>query len=120
MKTVNIAQKHDLFDEAWSPKIVGDLNGSQVKLAKFRGEFTWHAHDNEDEFFLVTKGTMRMKLRDGDQMVGEGEFIIVPRGVEHCPVAESDEVQVMLVEPASTVNTGTADDPRTVTDLERI
>lgn len=120
MKTVNIAQKHDLFDEAWSPKIVGDLNGSQVKLAKFRGEFTWHAHDNEDEFFLVTKGTMRMKLRDGDQLVGEGEFIIVPRRVEHCPVAESDEVHVMMVEPASTVNTGTADDPRTVTDLERI
>ncbi|MGD1933219.1 MAG: cupin domain-containing protein [Candidatus Phaeomarinobacter sp.] len=120
MKTVNLAQKHTLFDEAWSPKIVGDLNGSQVKLAKFHGAFTWHAHENEDELFLMTKGTLRMKLRDGDQIVGEGEFIIVPRGVEHCPVAESDEVHVMMVEPASTVNTGNADDSRTVTDLERI
>ncbi len=120
MKTINIADKHKLFDEAWTPRIVGDLNGSQVKLAKFRGEFAWHAHENEDEFFLVTKGTMRMRLRDGDQIVGSGEFIIVPRGVEHCPVAESDEVHVMMVEPASTVNTGDLDDARTLTDLERI
>src|SRR3972149_10803830 len=104
MDTVNIAHKLSLFQEYWSPRIVGELNDSYVKLVKLKGEFVWHQHENEDELFLVVKGRLLIKLRDRDLWIGEGEFVIVPRGVEHCPVAE-DEVHVLLLEPQSTVNT---------------
>jgi len=117
---VNLEQKFGLFAEAWSPKIVGELNGQQVKLARFRGEFIWHAHEHEDELFLVVRGTMRMHFRDREELVREGEFLIVPRGVEHLPAAEGDETWVLLLEPASTVNTGNAGGQRTVTELERL
>lgn len=120
MRTVNVAEKHAAFESAWDPKIVGRVNGTDVKLVKLRGEFVWHSHEAEDELFLVTRGRMRMRLRDGDQMVGEGEFIIVPQGVEHCPVAETEEVHVMLIEPAGVINTGAVDDPRRRDVLEEI
>ena len=97
--------KLGLFQEYWSPRIVGELNDSYVKLVKLKGEFVWHQHENEDELFLVVKGRLLIKLRGHDLWIGEGEFVIVPRGVEHCPVAE-DEVHVLLLEPKSTVNTG--------------
>ena len=105
MDKVNIHQKLSLFSEHWSPKIVGDLNGQQVKLVKFLGEFTWHKHDNEDELFYVVKGSFNMEYRDKTVTINENEFIIVPRGVEHRPVAK-EEVSVMLFEPATTLNTG--------------
>jgi mannose-6-phosphate isomerase-like protein (cupin superfamily) len=119
-QTVKLQEKFDLFTDHWSPKIVGELNGQQVKLVKISGEFVWHSHDHEDELFLVTRGTLRMRFRDGDAVIGVGEFIIVPRGVEHQPVAEGGEVWILLFEPASTVNTGTAGGERTVTELERL
>ncbi|MEM9951951.1 MAG: cupin domain-containing protein [Chloroflexota bacterium] len=120
LKKVNIADKMALFSEHWSPKIVGDLNDYQIKLAKFQGDFVWHQHDDTDEMFLVIDGSFTMKLRDGDIELNQGEFIIIPAGVEHCPSAEN-EVQVMLFEKAGTVNTGDAeDDTKTVTELERI
>jgi len=115
MDKVNIAQKLSLFDEHWSPRIVGEINESFVKLAKISGEFVWHKHDNEDEMFLVIKGRLLMKFRDRDVTVDEGEFIIVPRGVEHLPVAE-EEVHIMLFEPKTTVNTGDVQSERTVGD----
>ncbi len=98
---------------------MGELNGQHVKLAKLKGEFIWHSHENEDEMFLVIKGTLQMKFRDREEVLNPGEFIVVPRGVEHCPVAE-EEVEVMLFEPASTVNTGEERNERTVTDLEQL
>src|SRR5829696_7002194 len=104
MEKVNLLKKFELFSEHWSPKIAGELNGQQVKLSKFQGEFIWHKHDNEDELFLVVKGSFRMELRDGNIELNEGEFLIVPKGVEHKPVAEK-EVWVLLFEPASTLNT---------------
>lgn len=110
---VNIANKFDLIQEYWSPKIVGELNDSYVKLAKLKGEFIWHRHENEDELFLVIQGVLVIKLRDRDLVVGEGEFAIIPRGIEHCPFAEN-EVHVMLLEPKSTVNTGEVQSERTV------
>jgi mannose-6-phosphate isomerase-like protein (cupin superfamily) len=116
---VNLKQKLSLFQDHWSPKIIGELNDSQVKLAKLKGEFVWHHHDDEDEMFLVLKGNLTMKLRDGDVEVGEGEFIIVPKGVEHLPVAR-EEVQLMLFEPKTTLNTGNLKNERTVEKLERI
>ena len=117
---VKLQEKFELFSEHWSPKIVGELNGQQVKLAKISGEFVWHSHEHEDELFLVTRGRLKMRLRDGEAIINVGEFIIVPRGVEHQPVAETEEVWMLLFEPASTVNTGTAGGERTVTDLERL
>lgn len=105
MSKVNIKQKLNLFSEYWSPKIVGELNGQHVKLVKLKGEFVWHKHDDEDEMFFVLKGVLRMEYRDRSVVIEENEFIIVPRGVEHKPVAE-EEVAVMLFEPASTMNTG--------------
>src|SRR6187431_3312722 len=102
---VNIEEKLALFTEYWSPKIVGELNGQQVKLVKFKGEFVWHKHDNEDEMFYVLKGEFNMELRDQTIVLKENEFMIIPRGVEHRPVAEH-EVSVMLFEPAGTLNTG--------------
>ncbi len=104
---VNIEEKFSLFDTHWDPKIVGALNRQFVKLAKFKGEFIWHKHDREDEMFLVVRGTFDMHLRDGVITVNEGEFIIIPRGTEHKPVAR-DEVSVLLFEPETTINTDDA------------
>jgi mannose-6-phosphate isomerase-like protein (cupin superfamily) len=115
MDTINLTEKFNLIQEFWSPRIVGELNDSYVKLAKLKGEFIWHLHENEDELFLVVKGRLCMKLREGDRWVNEGELLIVPRGVEHCPVAQG-EVHVVLLEPKSTVNTGNVRDERTVGD----
>jgi mannose-6-phosphate isomerase-like protein (cupin superfamily) len=115
MDTINLTEKFNLIQEFWSPRIVGELNDSYVKLAKLKGEFIWHHHENEDELFLVVKGRLHMKLREGDRWVNEGELLIVPRGVEHCPVAQG-EVHVVLLEPKSTVNTGNVRDERTVGD----
>jgi mannose-6-phosphate isomerase-like protein (cupin superfamily) len=119
METVNLEEKLSQFTEYWSPKIVGEVNDAYVKLVKFSGEFVWHHHDREDEMFLVLKGRLRMRLREGDLWVGPGEFVIVPRGVEHMPVAEA-EVHVLLFEPRSTLNTGNVVNERTVPLLERI
>ena len=119
MEKVNLAEKLAKVSEYWSPKIVGEVNDSLVKLVKFQGEFVWHHHENEDEMFLVVKGTMRMRFRERDVLVHEGEFIIVPRGVEHMPVAEG-EVHVVLFEPKSTLNTGNVRNDRTLPTLERI
>jgi mannose-6-phosphate isomerase-like protein (cupin superfamily) len=116
---VNIKDKLALFDERWKPKIVGELNGQYVKLVKFTGEFVWHHHDEEDELFLVVKGRFRMEFPDRSVWIEEGEFIVVPRGVEHRPVAE-EEAHVLLFEPASTLNTGNVRDERTVAELDRI
>ena len=119
MEKINLAEKLAQVNEYWSPKIVGQVNDSYVKLVKFQGEFIWHHHDNEDEMFLVVKGSMRMCFRDREVVVREGEFIIVPRGVEHMPVAK-DEVHVVLFEPKSTLNTGNVRNERTLPELERI
>src|SRR5262245_2910262 len=116
---VNLEQKLTLFDDYWNPRVVGELNGQQIRLVKFQGEFVWHHHEHEDELFLVIKGRFRMDFRDRVVWLEEGEFLIVPRGVEHRPVAEK-EVHVMLFEPASTLNTGNAQDPRTITALEHL
>lgn len=118
MNKVNLKEKLALFSEHWSPRIVGELNGQQVKLAKFKGEFVWHHHEHEDELFLVIKGTLIMRLRDGEVVIHEGEFFIVPRGVEHQPVAE-EEAHVLLFEPAATLNTGNVRNERTVEHLQR-
>ena len=119
MEKINLARKFAAFSEHWQPKIAGELNGQQVKLVKLKGEFVWHHHDNEDELFLVVKGLLHMRFRDRDVEVREGEFIIVPRGVEHCPAAD-EECQVLLLEPATTLNTGNLRNERTVERLERI
>src|SRR3954470_4305588 len=116
---VSLAEKFAQFSEHWSPKIVGELNGQQVKLAKFKGAFVWHHHDEEDELFLVHRGHFRMELRDGVVELGPGDFLVVPRGVEHRPVAD-EEVEVVLFEPATTLNTGNVRDERTRERLERI
>jgi mannose-6-phosphate isomerase-like protein (cupin superfamily) len=119
MDKVNLAQKFSLFQEYWSPKIVGELNDSHVKLVKLKGEFVWHHHETEDELFLVVKGSLLIKLKDQDIFLEEGEFVIIPRGVEHLPVTE-EEAHVLLLEPKTTLNTGNIDNERTVADLERI
>lgn len=119
MEKVNLEQKFALFAEYWSPKIVGELNGQLVKLAKFKGEFVWHHHEQEDELFLVVEGTLKIAFRDKTITVNKGEFIIVPKGIEHKPMAE-EEVQVMLFEPAATLNTGNAKSELTKTNLDKI
>lgn len=119
MDKVNLAEKFSRFSDQWSPKIVGELNGSEVKIAKILGEFVWHAHENEDEMFLVVKGRMTIRMRDGDVHLEEGEFFVVPRGVEHCPVAE-EECQILMLEPKGTLNTGNVVGERTVESPERI
>lgn len=119
MDKVNLAQKFNLFQEYWSPKIVGELNDSYVKLAKLKGEFVWHHHDTEDELFLVIKGRLLIKLRDQDILLEEGEFVIIPRGVDHLPIAD-EEAHVLLLEPKTTLNTGNTQNERTVIDLERL
>jgi mannose-6-phosphate isomerase-like protein (cupin superfamily) len=119
IKTVNLAEKFARFSEHWSPKVAADLNDSYVKLAKLHGEFVWHDHPQEDELFLVVKGRLRIDLRGGAVEVGPGEFVVIPRGVEHRPVA-TEEVHVVLIEPKTTVNTGNVREERTVTQLDRV
>ena len=119
MHTINIAQKFSQFNELWSPKILGEINDSYIKAVKVAGEFLWHHHDDEDEMFLVVKGQLRMKFRDHEELVRPGEFIIVPRGVEHLPVSD-EETQVLLFEPKSTLNTGNVTNERTLAQLETL
>ena len=119
MEKINLRDTLTRFDSRWDPKIIGELNGQHVKLVKFWGEFLWHHHEHEDELFLVIQGRFRMDFRDRQVWVEEGEFLIVPRGVEHRPVAE-EEAHVLLFEPASTLNTGNVQNERTVAHLDRI
>ena len=119
MQKVNLAEKFKLFEEYWSPKIVGEVNDCYLKVVKFKGEFVWHHHDLEDEMFLVVKGRFLMKLPDGDLQLEAGEFIVIPRGVEHMPVAD-EEVEVLLIEPKTTLNTGNLKNERTLEVLQQI
>lgn len=119
MEKININEKLSLFNDHWNPRIIGELNGQQIKAAKLKGEFFWHHHEQEDEMFLVVNGLLRMEFRDKVVNVKEGEFIIVPKGVEHKPVAEQ-EVSLLLFEPASTLNTGNIENERTKRVLQKI
>jgi mannose-6-phosphate isomerase-like protein (cupin superfamily) len=119
MQTINLKNKFSLFSDYANPRVIGEVNDCQVKVVKLKGEFIWHHHDQEDELFLVVKGTLRMKFRDREAVVQEGEFVIVPRGLEHCPVAD-EEVHIVLIEPKSTRNTGNITNERTVVQLEQI
>lgn len=123
METVNLKQKFGLFSEYWSPKVVGELNDFAVKVVKVQGEFVWHHHDEEDELFLVVKGRLCLQVMDGERQrdlwVEEGEFVIIPHGVEHRPVAE-EETHVLLLEPKTVLNTGTVQNERTVLHPERL
>ena len=119
VEKVNLAQKFTLFNEYWVPYIVGELNDSYVKVDKLKGEFVWHKHESEDELFLVKKGKLLIKFRDKNVWLDDGEFIIIPKGVEHKPVAE-EEVHVVLIEPKSTLNTGDVRNEKTVSQLKRI
>jgi mannose-6-phosphate isomerase-like protein (cupin superfamily) len=119
MDKINLLKKFEIFGDYWNPRIVGELNGQQVKLVKFKGAFVWHHHDHEDELFMVVKGNFKMEFRDRSVILNEGEMIIVPRGIEHRPVAE-EEVWVMLFEPASTLNTGNIVNEKTRDRLEAI
>lgn len=119
MNKVNLLEKLALFSDHWHPRVVGELNGQLVKLAKLQGEFVWHQHELEDELFLVVKGSLTIRLRDRDVDLQEGEFFVVPKGVEHQPIAE-EEVHVLLFEPTSTVNTGNVESDRTIAELEWI
>jgi mannose-6-phosphate isomerase-like protein (cupin superfamily) len=119
MNKVSIVSKLSQFSDHWNPRIVGELNGQHVKLVKFQGEFVWHHHDAEDELFLVIEGRFRMDFRDRQVWLERGEFLIVPRGVDHRPMAD-EEVSVLLFEPAGTVNTGNVADDRTRATLERL
>ena len=119
MRKVNLKESFNLFDDYWSPKIAGEINDSYVKLVKFQGDFVWHHHDDEDEMFLVVKGRLLIRFRDQDMWLDEGEMVIIPRGVEHQPVAQ-EEVHVLLFEPKSTLNTGNVQSERTLPELERL
>ena len=119
MEKINVAEKLSTFNDYFNPRIAGELNGQQVKLVKFKGEFVWHHHDNEDELFYVVKGSFDMQLQDKTITINEGEFIIIPRGIEHRPVAHK-EVEVMLFEPASTLNTGNVENELTQKQLEKV
>src|SRR6266849_9371363 len=119
MKTINLKEKFSLISDYWNPRVIGEVNDCHVKAVKLKGEFIWHHHDHEDELFLVVKGRLQMKFRDREAIVREGEFLIVPRGVDHLPVAE-EEVHILLIEPKSTLNTGNINNERTVAQLERI
>lgn len=119
MNKVNISEKFSQFSDYYNPRIIGELNGQHVKAVKLKGEFVWHHHDLEDELFLVMQGKLRMEFRDKTVEINPGEFIIVPRGVEHKPVAE-DEVHILLFEPDSTLNTGNINNERTRTELEKL
>jgi mannose-6-phosphate isomerase-like protein (cupin superfamily) len=119
IEKVNLREKFGLFADRWSPKIAGEFNDSYVKLARLQGEFVWHQHEAEDELFLVIKGQLTIKLRDGEVQLGEGEFVVIPHGIEHMPVAE-EEVWGVLIEPKTTVNTGDVQNERTVAELDRL
>jgi mannose-6-phosphate isomerase-like protein (cupin superfamily) len=119
MEKVNISEKLALFNDYWNPRILGELNGQHIKAVKLQGEFVWHHHDNEDELFLVVEGTLKMEFRDRTVEVRAGEFIIVPRKVEHRPVAEN-EVHLLLFEPVSTLNTGNVENDKTKKHLDKI
>jgi len=119
MQTVSLKEKFAQFSDHWNPRIIGQVNDCLVKAVKLQGEFVWHHHQNEDEMFLVVKGTLRMKFRDREAIIRAGEFVIVPRGVEHLPVAE-EEVHLVLLEPQTTLNTGNVTNEKTVHTLERI
>ena len=119
MQKINLLQKFGLFQEQWTPKIIGELNGQHIKLTKLEGEFVWHKHDNEDEAFFVVKGSFTMELRNGNVELNEGEMIIIPKGVEHKPVAK-EEAWIMLFEPAGTLNTGDILDKKTISELDKI
>jgi mannose-6-phosphate isomerase-like protein (cupin superfamily) len=119
MEKINIREKLALFSDHWNPRVVGELNGQHVKVVRFQGEFVWHDHAAEDELFLVVRGSFRMEFRDRSVTLNEGEFLIVPRGVEHRPVAEQ-EVEVMLFEPAQIKHTGNVESELTVHEFERI
>ncbi len=113
MKTINLQNAFSRIPDTWHPRIVGEVNDAYVKLVKLKGEFFWHKHETEDELFLVIQGVLTIKLRDRDLVIGPGEFAIIPHGVEHCPIA-ADEVQVLLLEPKTTLNTGDVQNERTV------
>ena len=119
MDKVNIQEKLDLFHDHWKPKVVGELNGQHVRLVKFKGEFVWHQHESADELFMVVRGSFDLQYRDRVVRVEEGEFIIVPRGTEHCPRAD-EEVHVLMFEPVDTLNTGDAESDRTVRTPEKL
>ncbi len=119
MDKVNIQEKLDLFHDYWKPKVVGELNGQHVRLVKFKGEFVWHQHESADELFMVVRGSFDLQYRDRVVRVEEGEFIIVPRGTEHCPRAD-EEVHVLMFEPVDTLNTGDAESDRTVRTPEKL
>ena len=119
MKKINISQKLAQFNDHWNPRIIGELNKQHVKLAKIKGEFIWHKHDDEDEMFLVLKGTLKIEFRDRTETIQENEIIIVPKGVQHKPIAD-EEVSIMLFEPATTINTGDLENERTRKNLESI
>jgi len=119
VEVISLADKFSQFDDYWSPRIVGDVNDMQVKLVKLHGQFVWHHHETEDELFLVLKGRLRIKLRDRDLRLAAGDAVVIPHGVEHLPIAE-EEVHVLLLEPRSTLNTGTQVNERTVADPGRI
>lgn len=119
MEKINLKSKFSLFNDYWSPKVVGELNGQQVKLVRFKGPFVWHHHENEDELFYVVKGSFDMEFQDKTITLNEGEMIIVPRGVEHRPNAH-EEVEIMLFEPATTLNTGNIENERTIKNLQQL
>lgn len=119
IEKVNLAQKFSQFHDHWSPKVAGEINDFAVKLVKVKGEFVWHHHEHEDELFMVIKGCLRIRLHNGEIVLNEGEFVIIPHGVEHMPVAE-DEVHMLLFEPRETLNTGSVENERTVKDLDTI
>lgn len=123
LRKVNLTEKYALFDDAWNPRVVGEVGDQHVKIAKIRGAFDWHLHEREDELFLVVRGEMLMGLRDPDEreiVVGEGELLIVPRGVEHRPASVGDETWILMVEPATTLNTGNVRTDRTRDTLEHL
>ena len=119
INTINIADKFSKFSEHWSPKIIAELNDQHIKIAKVEGDFIWHKHDNEDELFLVIKGTLHMKLRDGENTIEEGEMIVIPKGVEHLPYA-NEETWILMMEPTTTLNTGNIVNEKTISNLENI
>jgi mannose-6-phosphate isomerase-like protein (cupin superfamily) len=119
LKKINLSEKLSLFKDHWNPKIVGELNNQHIKLAKIKGEFIWHKHDDEDEMFLVLKGSLKIYFRDRTETINENEMIIVPKGVDHKPIAE-DEVSIMLFEPATTINTGTIENKYTRKKLDSL
>ena len=119
MNIINVSEKFSQIPDYYHPRILAEINDCEVKAVKLKGEFLWHHHEKEDELFLVVKGTLRMKFRSHEAVVNAGEFIVVPHGVEHCPVAD-EEVHILLIEPKSTLNTGNITNERTVAQLERI